>query len=113
MRSTVATGSPKDTRDFLVSLAPASETELEDEATEDLTNHRVLMLFAQYFGANHGSFSTKQFRALADWLNAAVAGGGELENAVSTCFLEHASQLKVNRVLAPYLSPQAKRSTHA
>jgi hypothetical protein len=113
MRKTVATGSPQSPKDFLVSLDPAFETELEDEADEDLTDHRVMMLFAQYFGANHGSFSSRQLQALGTWLNAAVAAGGELENAVSTCFLEHARQLKVNRVLAPYLSAQAKKSAHA
>jgi hypothetical protein len=72
-----------------------------------------MMAFAQYFGANHRAFSAKQLRRLGEWLSASVAAGGEIENAVSTCFLEHARQLKVNRVLAPYLSRLAKGSTHA
>lgn len=99
--------------DFLVEFDPAFETELEIEVPEELNYHLVMMRFAQYFGANHRSYSAKQLRRLGDWLNACMAAGGKVENAVWTCFLEHSRQLKVNRVLAPYLSQQAKRGTHA
>jgi hypothetical protein len=99
--------------DFLVELDPAFEAELEVEAPEEFSHHLVMMRFAQYFGANHASYSAKQLRRLGDWLSACVAAGGTLENAVSTCFLEHSRQLKVNRVLAPYLSREAKRGPHA
>ena len=105
--------SPKDMIDFLVSLDPPFEAELEVEDAEELTHHQVMMIFARYFASNWRTFSTKQLRRLGEWLNASVAAGGVIENAVSTCLLEHSRQLKVNRVLAPYLSSLAKARSHA
>ena len=86
---------------------------LETENEDELTAHRIMMLFAQYFGANHGSFTKKQLARLGEWLSSSVATGGTLENAVSTCFLEHSHQLKVNRIIAPFLSHDAKAKTPA
>jgi hypothetical protein len=37
-----------------------------------------------------------------------VAAGGEKENAISTCLLEHASQVKVRNIIRPHLSAAAK-----
>ena len=113
MCSDVTRGPGAGTAEFLISLDPAFEAELEIEDPAELTDHRVMMIFAQYFGANHGSFSDKQLQRLGEWINTAVITGGKLENAIATCFLEHAKQLKVNRTLAPYLSEMAKRRTHA
>ena len=101
----------EDTMKFLVTLDSAFEIEIEDQ--EELSLHRVILIFAQYFGANHRRFSLTQLRRLGDWLSAAVVAEGALENAVSTCFLEHMRQLKVNRVLAPHLSQLAKEKSHA
>lgn len=98
---------------FLIALDPAFETELEGEDSEQLTHHQIMILFAQYFGANRDAFTAKQLQRLGEWLNGAIAAGGELENAVSTCLLEHSRQLKIDRVLAPYLSPLAKERSHA
>ncbi len=106
-------GSPEDITRFLVALDPAFETELEVEEPEELTPHHVMSLFAQYFGKNGSRFSEKQLRRLGEWLSSAVSVPGELENAVSTCFLEHTRQFKVNRLLAPYLSKLAKEKSHA
>jgi hypothetical protein len=111
--SDINMATPKDMVDFLVALDPPFETELENEKPDELTLHRVMMLFAQYFGANRSSFTKKQLARLGEWLSASVAAGGMVENAVSTCFLEHIHQLKVNRILGPYLSQQAKDKTHA
>jgi hypothetical protein len=72
------------------------------------THHAVLRCFLDYFSAGHEGFEKKQLERFCAWVNAAVAVGGEMENAVSTCFLEHARQVKINRVLAPYLSREAK-----
>lgn len=113
MCSQFAHGSLEDATKFLVGLDSAFETELEVEDPEELNLHRVMMLFAQYFGANGNRFSEKQLRRLGEWLSSAVSTPGELENAVSTCFLEHIRQLRVNRLLAPYLSKSAKDKSHA
>ncbi|MCL2310528.1 MAG: hypothetical protein FWC42_09745 [Proteobacteria bacterium] len=103
----------EDATRFLVAIDSAFKAELEREETEELTLHCVMSLFAQYFGKNGGRFSEKQLRQLGEWLNFAVSAPGELENAVSTCFLEHTRQLKVNQLLAPYLSKLAKEKSHA
>jgi hypothetical protein len=113
MRSPVPSDVLEDTVRFLVALDSAFETELEVEEPEELTLHSVMIIFAQYFGANARSFSEKQLRRLGEWLNKAVSVPGALENAVSTCFLEHTRQLKVNRLLAPYLSKLAKEKSHS
>ena len=65
------------------------------------------------FSKNHSSFTERQLRRFGDWISEAVSVDSDLENAVSTCFLEHMRQVKINRVLAPYLSPVAKVKSHA
>jgi hypothetical protein len=35
----------------------------------------------------------------------------EIENAVATCFLEHMHQVRIDRVLAPYLSRARKEKS--
>jgi uncharacterized protein (DUF1330 family) len=75
--------------------------------------HRIMAEFIQFFGANYHSFSEKQLRRFGEWVNDAVVIDGPLENAISTCFLEHTHQVKINRVLAPYLSRVAKYKSRA
>ncbi len=55
----------------------------------------------------------KQWKRLADHLSREVAAGGNRENAVDTCVLEHLHQVKLNRVLRPLLSPVAKSMVRA
>ncbi len=69
--------------------------------------------FAEYFGAEGGAASERQLQALGGLINEAVAVDDELENAVSTCMLEHLRQIKAYKILSPYLSPKAKQKTHA
>ena len=113
MCSNHVAGLLEDVTKFLVALDSAFTTELELEEPEELTVHSVMSLFAQYFGSNGGRYSERQLRSLGEWLSSAVTVPGPLENAVSTCFLEHMRQLKVNRLLAPYLSRLAKEKSHA
>jgi len=42
-----------------------------------------------------------------------VAKGGDPENAVDTCFLEHAHQTGIAKRLGPFLSTQAKAMLYA
>jgi hypothetical protein len=72
-----------------------------------------MLPFTAYFGANHSTFSDRQLRLLAPLLDAAVAVDDELENAVSTCFLEHLHQIRCYRVLARHLSAPARRRSRA
>ena len=75
--------------------APPAEDGLVDGIYYEWTHHRILQEFLIYFGMNHHLFDEKHLRTLGSWLNAAVSGGGVLENAVSTCFLEHTHQVEV------------------
>jgi hypothetical protein len=93
--------------------APPPEDGLVDGVFYQWTHHRVMQEFLMYFSNNHSSFTERQLRRFGDWVSKAVSVDSDLENAVSTCFLEHMRQLKINRVLAPYLSPVAKVKSHA
>ena len=77
------------------------------------THHRVMQEFLMYFAKKHSFFTERQLRRFGDWISKAVAVDGDIENAVSTCFIEHMRQVKINQVLAPYLSPVAKAKSHA
>lgn len=115
MCSDVARASPESTLEFLVALDPqfGIAWKSDEPESEDLNYHHIMRMFAEHFARSSASYSEEQLRGLGDWLSEAVASGGVLENAVSTCLLEHSRQLKVNRVLAPYLSKAAKERTHA
>ena len=113
---------PLDTLRKLCGLFPDFESWWTEEETEDglvdgvhcdLTHHHVMMEFLGFFAKHHRSFTEKQLRSFAEWVNRAVAVDGDLENAVSTCFLEHTHQMRINRVLAPYLSRVAQGKSHA
>ncbi|MGH7725596.1 MAG: hypothetical protein ACREOU_09225 [Candidatus Eiseniibacteriota bacterium] len=115
---------PQDTLDRLCEGFPSfadwwakeeapSEDGLVDGVYYEWTHHRVVAEFLTYFSANPAQFTPKQLKWLGDWINDAVSAGGDLESAVSTCFLEHMRQVGINRVLAPYLSRQAKVRSHA
>ena len=43
-----------------------------------------------------------------NWINNAATKDDAIENAVATCFLEPMRQVRINRILAPYLSRMAK-----
>jgi hypothetical protein len=90
-----------------------SEDGFVDGVYYEWTHHRVMAEFLTYFSVNHAQFTEKQLKRFGDWINDAVSVDGDLENAVSTCFLEHTRQVRINRVLAPYLSRQAKAKSHA
>jgi hypothetical protein len=74
--------------------------------------HSVMHHFAYYFGCHQMRFSKQQLTKLGTLLSEAVSVDDDLENAVSTCFLEHLRQLEGYKVLGPFLSADAKRKTH-
>jgi hypothetical protein len=77
------------------------------------TFHSVLMAFTPFFGAEGASLSEAQLRSFGAMVSAAVAAGGSLDNAFSTCLLEHLHQIRASGVLRPYLSELARERTHA
>ncbi len=77
------------------------------------TYHSVHMAFTPFFGGRSASFSERQLRSFGELVSTAVAAGGSLENAISTCLLEHLHQIRALRVLRPYLTERARERTHA
>src|SRR5688572_20606794 len=84
------------------------ENGLVDGVYYEWTHHAVMRHFLDFFSHHHNSFTDAQLRALGKWIHQAVAEDDDISNAVATCFLEHMRQLRINRVLAPYLSQTAK-----
>lgn len=115
---------PQDTLHQLCELFPSFKEVWDEEGAPpedglvdgvyfEWTHHQVMRAFLSYFSANHQSLTERQLQQFSSWVNNAVSTDDELENAVSTCFLEHAQQVRINRVLAPYLSRRAKDKQHA
>ena len=85
----------------------------EEESLPSPSLHSVMIPFTQYFGSVSASSSERQLETLAAFINRGVEGDTVLKNAISTCFLEHLRQIRAYQALSPYLSPEAKRRTHA
>ena len=97
---------PEQFRDQLHRLFPGFEPDVEEE---EPTFHTVLMDFRPFYGRNFGHFSEKQFKGLADIVNAAGGSPGSLENAFDTCFFEALSS-GILKPLRPFLSAKAKKA---
>jgi hypothetical protein len=72
------------------------------------TYQEVMIAFTDHFTGERADFSEEQLRSLGLLLSSAVELDDELENAVATCFLEHARQIEVNKALSPFLSKRAR-----
>jgi hypothetical protein len=116
VRKFVAPETPEEMLRQLQELLPGFDHSWEDEDEWpglERSFHAVARDLASYFPAQCLSLNEKQLRAFAAWINGMVTAGGDLENAVSTCFLEHSGQLGVYKVLAPHLTTLAKASARA
>jgi hypothetical protein len=107
--------SPQELASALSAIFPAFEFgEVDPSDAYGLpTFHAVMIDFTTFFGRVSRGCSQKQLRFFAALLNEAVRQTGPLENAISTCFLEHLRQIRAERVLRPFLAPEAKERTHA
>lgn len=86
----------------------------EDNADDEFRSsslHRVYMSFLPFLATVQPT--QQQWQRLADHLSSAVAYGGDRENAADTCVLEHLHQVKLNRILRPLLSEQARSYVRA
>ena len=97
--------------DFVEEHTAADLEESERDGTPTL--HSVMIPFMQFFGGVQRTLSAKQLKELSTLLNDAVELDDDLENAVSTCFLEHLRQIGGYKALAPFLSKRAKEKTRA
>lgn len=109
MRTAPAT--PDQLRSALIALFPAFEAEIDAGASDggDITFHSLMLEFTPFFGKNTRSFTEKQMRGLAELINVAIGSPGPLENAMSTCFLEHTRQIRVNRELGAAMTQRPRK----
>lgn len=95
--------------DRLVTIFPAfaaewaADTECDEFASDSLC--AVYQSFLPFVAGVR--ITDRQLLALSKLLNAEVAAGGEQENAVGTCFLEHCGQVGFARRLRPLLDAEA------
>ncbi|GHA22168.1 hypothetical protein GCM10008090_35010 [Arenicella chitinivorans] len=107
--------SAEELKNSLISLFPFFAEELveeepeEFEYREELNHHHVWRCFSYTASKELVQAEMKTVRLLSELINKSVAAGGLVENAVSTCFLEHASQIGVKKVLKPHLSQLARQ----
>jgi hypothetical protein len=73
--------------------------------------HAVYMTFLPFLAS--AEKTERNLRMVASLINGAVLAGGESENAVSTCLLEHVHQVGLAPALKRYLSEEAKERLHA
>ena len=74
------------------------------------TFHQVLQAFAPISFKLMSASTSRQVESFCQIINQAVSEPGSLENAISTCLLEHASQLGIRKILQPHLSQAAKKT---
>ena len=109
---------PEELKQQLIMLFPSFVNEYNDDSEDDefeigykspLTHHRVWMDFAPVAYEYLSHASKKSLVKFGSLINAEVAAGTNNENAVSTCFLEHASQISVKKIIKPLLSSDSKK----
>jgi len=69
--------------------------------------HSVLMELAPNCAKYLTEATSDQRKAFCDLLNLMIEDGGDQENAVSTCLLEHASQIGIRIIIKSCLSLKA------
>lgn len=82
----------------------ASEFGADEEVT---THHQVVLRLAPMITA-YLRDRPALVKPFCDLINAMVAAGGAKENAISTCLLEHASQISLRKTIRPHLTAAAK-----
>jgi hypothetical protein len=116
--TTMVARSPEHLRDRLFEVFPRFRQYWEDDENPHVdsgtfTYHGLMLLFTEFFGAELTELSEQQVKHLGGLVNEAIAQPGALENAISTCFLEHLHQIDPYKTLMPFLSADAKERSHA
>ena len=112
---------PKDLVAFLGKLFPEFEPVWREAAASDaetaahighhvgLSYHRVLQVFAPVSAKLLNDAPPRTLQEFCNFLNESVTQSGDLENAISTCLLEHASQVGIRGIVSPFLSQTTKK----
>jgi hypothetical protein len=108
---------PQSSTDVLaavISIFPEFKNEWDDENPSinddgSYSIHSVYACLLEYISVGKTSvLDHKDLKQLGLLINTAVAAGGASENAVSTCFLEHVKQIRLDAALKPFLLEEAK-----
>src|SRR5215475_9626456 len=99
--------SPSHLANVLIALFPAFAGELRGE--EITTYHQVIQQLAPRIAEFLHSSSERTVKQFAALVNSMASNGGDQENAVSTCLLEHASQIGIRKMIRTHLSNEARR----
>jgi hypothetical protein len=99
--------SPAGLAETLMAMFPEFAVELEGE--EVTSYHQVIQRLTPVISDYLQGAPKRTLEHFCEVVNAMVAAGGDKENAISTCLLEHASQVKVRNIIRPYLSAAAKQ----
>ncbi len=104
---------PRELVDRLLTLFPGFSEEWDEGEgfgyeNEEYSFHSIMLTFGPLSATFLKASGRRTIQAFGELLNRSVENGGDLENAVSTCLLEHASQLGISRIIKPYLSPKAR-----
>lgn len=83
----------------------------EFAASHEQSVHSIYMSLLPF--AHSAPLVGKQLKRLAVLLNDSVSAGGVIENAVSTCFLEHLGPSPLRKALWSLLLPATKQMTRA
>jgi len=103
---------PKDLVSALIDLFPGFREEWDEGegygGVGQYNFHTVFMELAPVCSGYLAEATPRTVEAFCALINALVAGGGDVENAVSTCLLEHASQVGIAKTIKAHLSQAAK-----
>jgi hypothetical protein len=104
---------PSQLLDHLIAIFPEFYSEWSKgeshRYSEQYSYHSVFQEFAPVSYRILNRATPNQIQEFCELINHMVDIGGELENAISTCFLEHASQIGVSKIIKPFLSKEAKK----
>ncbi len=94
---------------IIMKLFPEFQDELFEELDPNRQNlHGLFQDFTYYYGKYHSTISNKNLIHFAELINQSVTKNDVLENAISTCFLEHLYQIQSAKPIITYLTKQAK-----
>lgn len=96
----------------LISIFPEFEKEWDNGEglgyeENNFSAHSVFLTFGPVSNNLFEGANDKKIKKFCEFVNLLVKEGGNSENAVSTCFLEHASQFNIRNNIKPYLSKEA------
>jgi len=103
---------PKDLVAALIELFPRFRDEWDEGegygGVGQFNFHTVFMELAPVCSGYLAEATPRTVEAFCALINAFVASGGDMGNAVSTCLLEHASQIGIAKTIKSHLSQAAK-----